>query len=574
MPDGTDNDGGSYAPAVPSGWDVVVQPIQGFWCGWWNVQTQKWEHIAGSGFIWMVFRPARFYGPSRRTASVAQSDPSPMDFTASDPRYATARGAVPDALAAYGSDYTEWLEWLDHALGGHWHAPDETALYGDGNPGAPHLKHVFCGDPVNCATGNFTERYQDTSVGGPGVTLSQGRTYNSQAAAASATPGPFGHGWTATFRDHLEIDAADHEVVVHQDNGSTVRFTQDPDGDYGADDYVQSTLAGLPGGGYRYRLPDRTSYDFDAIGRLVVVADHAGNQTSLTYSSGRLATVTDPVGRTLTYSYNNDGLVDVVTDPAGHSVHYAYTDGDLTTVTDVGGQETSFGYDDEHQITSVTDPRGHIVTRNVYDDAHRVTSQRDALDHETTWAYGADDGDTTTEVTDPSGSVTRMRFTDRLPVKVVAAAGTSVEAVTEYTYDRLLQPDQEGRPRRPGVDVRVQPQRRPHQGHRPVGPLDRVRLRRPAPDHEDDRARRQGHRGVLRRAGQPGRRHRDRARQREPPQPRVRLQRARPGHVGGRVGARQPGVRLRLRRVRERHLHRDADPPTPRRRPMTPTGSP
>lgn len=41
-------------------------------------------------------------------------------------------------------------------------------LFGASNPAAPNLKRSCAGDPVNCATGNFFETYNDFRVGGSG----------------------------------------------------------------------------------------------------------------------------------------------------------------------------------------------------------------------------------------------------------------------------------------------------------------------------------------------------------------------------------------------------------------------
>ena len=385
-----------------------------------------------SAELWMWWQDGVFYGPSSLASWIAPNDPSPYELTVSDPGFSKARDAISATLANHESDYDRLLAWLDWALGGASSAPGSRQLDGYGNPAAPHVQHAYCGDPVNCATGNFTESYQDTTVRGPGITLSQTRSYNSQQAAAASTPGAFGYGWTASFRAWLEFPAGTNDVVVHHDNGSTVRFTANYDGDgYSADGYVQSKLSTLLNGNYRYVLPDQLVLEFDGQGRLLTETDHAGNQTAMSYTDGKLASVTDAVGRHLTYTYNGDGLVDSVTDPAGHIVHYGYTAGDLTSVTDVGGGVTQFGYDASHEITSITDPRNHVVTHNVYDSANRVISQTDALNHTTTWDYSA--GHTT--ITDPSGSVTQESFTDLLPTQITTADGTPSQATTRFAYD-------------------------------------------------------------------------------------------------------------------------------------------
>ena len=288
-----------------------------------------------------------------------------------------------------------------------------------------------CADPVDCATGNFTETYSDTAVSGPGFNLTLERTYNSLAAASATSPGALGYGWTSSFRSSLEFPSGSTDVIVHQDNGSQARFSVDAAGEYESVARVQATLTALSGGGFEFALPDRSKFTFNASGELTSERDANGNTTTMGYTSGRMTSVTDTTGRSLTFTYNSNGTVAAVTDPEGHTVSYTYASGELVTVTDVGGNDTDFAYDSHHRLTQITDPRGHHVTTNVYDTQDRVTSQRDALNHETTWSYAT--GQTT--VTHPNGAVTRQTFVGNLPTQVITAYGTAAAATSTIEYD-------------------------------------------------------------------------------------------------------------------------------------------
>jgi RHS repeat-associated protein len=313
--------------------------------------------------------------------------------------------------------------------------PRASDLFGAGaNPAAPNLVQMGCGDPVNCATGNFTESYTDLSVSELGGPLQLGRAYNALAAPGSAT-GDFGRGWTSSFGAGLTFEG--RLVTVHQGDGSTVTFSPNGDGTYATSGWVQATLT-RSGGSYSYTLPDRTVYGFSGAGRLTSVTDANANLTSLAYdAAGRLATVTGPTGRTLTYVRNTDGTVASVSDSAGHSAQYGYTSGDLTHVTDVRGEITQFGYDGRHRLTTVTDPRGHVVTSNVYDASDRVTAQTDALNHTMTWDYATPGH---TKITDAAGHVTDQAFDNNVPTSITRAAGTASASTTTITYDSRLNP--------------------------------------------------------------------------------------------------------------------------------------
>ena len=59
---------------------------------------------------------------------------------------------------------------------------ESASQYGGAeNPSTPGQTHSECGDPVSCATGNYTETQTDFAIGGRGVGLDLTRTYNSQA---------------------------------------------------------------------------------------------------------------------------------------------------------------------------------------------------------------------------------------------------------------------------------------------------------------------------------------------------------------------------------------------------------
>jgi RHS repeat-associated protein len=419
-------------PEPQAGW----QPIQAVEeCFVWDPGQQTWLHFPGveeNG--WWI--PAAFDGAP--SATEGSYDPSPLSgpvshYVTGDPGIDDVEEAIEAQFSEHSEDYGHLLPWIRTQLGdGDAFWPRPQAFYGLQNPAAPNLVHTCAGDPVQCASGNFLESFQDTRVAGPGINLSVARTYNSQAAVDQPDAGPLGYGWAASFTDHLELVTGTGDVIVHQAGGSEVIFTlNDEDGSYSSDDFVQATLTKTDDV-FTLTLPSQLKLRFSSGGRLLSETDAHGNITSLSYAGSALTTVTDAVGRTLTYTHNPDGTIATITDPAGRVVHYGYTAGDLTSVQETGGQTTEFAYDDEHQIISVTDARNHVVTTNVYDDEHRVISQQDAQQHETTWDYSTPGK---TVVTDPSGAVTEETFQHGLPVSITSAQGTPSQATTSYDYD-------------------------------------------------------------------------------------------------------------------------------------------
>ncbi len=308
---------------------------------------------------------------------------------------------------------------------------ESSSQWGGENPseGPKNL----CGEPVDCATGDFFETETDLSVGGRGVGLNMIRTYNSQAAVAGVS-GAFGPGWSSSFSDHLVV--AQGKAMLHQANGSTVPFIEGKGTSFSPPAWSQDTLNGSTGVGYSLVLPDQRKYQFEgSTGRLQSVVDRNGNQTKLAYNkAGQLETITDPAGRKITLAYNGEGLIETAKDPMGHTVKYTYEGGQLATVTEPGEAKArwTYHYDGSHQMTSFTDGRGG-KTSNEYDGSHRVTSQTDPSERTLTFEYEPFH----TKITNHStGSVTDEHYTSsNEPYSITRGFGTASATTSTFTYD-------------------------------------------------------------------------------------------------------------------------------------------
>ncbi|MBA3808277.1 MAG: RHS repeat protein, partial [Solirubrobacterales bacterium] len=307
---------------------------------------------------------------------------------------------------------------------------------GPENPSAPGQPHPTCGDPVSCATGNYSESQADLSVGGRGVGLTLTRTYNSQAAAAATEHGTFGYGWTSSFSDHLLVNKTSKVTTLYQANGSTVSFTESGGGSFTAPVWTQDTLSGTSEAGYTLTLANQLKYKFaGSTGRLESVTDRNGNATTLAYSeAGHLETITDPAARKITLKYNAEGLVESTKDPLGHEVKYTYEGGNLASVTQPAeaGLRWQFKYDGSHQLTELTDGRGGKIT-NEYNGSHQVTLQKDPAGRELGFEYEAFHTKITNKTT---GSVTDERFTSNdEPFSITRGLGTSSATTEAVTYN-------------------------------------------------------------------------------------------------------------------------------------------
>jgi YD repeat-containing protein len=213
--------------------------------------------------------------------------------------------------------------------------PAEQELYGGGaasedgasgsvaEPGVTHCDKV---EPVNCVTGNFYEQLTDLAVAGRGRALVASRSYNAQLAGAQYRAGVtdltdgvrLGPGWTHAYGASLELigDA----VVLHAADAATSTFTATPDGSYSAAERVKATLMHNGDGTFTVTYRDQTRDVFDSAGRLVRELDRNGYATTLSYDGARLVSVTNDAGRSLTYAYDANGRIATITDPLGRQV--------------------------------------------------------------------------------------------------------------------------------------------------------------------------------------------------------------------------------------------------------------
>jgi RHS repeat-associated protein len=307
---------------------------------------------------------------------------------------------------------------------------------------ARHNTTCVRADPVNCASGDFTETATDESVPGRGPELDLTRTYNSLEAS---TEGIFGYGWTSSYEMNL-VTNEDSSVTITAADGSQV--TAEPDDDtYVMPSWSDSTLVHNEDETWTYVRDNTETCTFNSSGELTAVTDLNGYSETLSYTSGKLTTVTDASGRTLTFSYGDNGLVSEITDPASQHTTYGYDDSDdLTSVTDRMDRVTSYTYgDDDHLLLTVKRPNaqsggpdaGDVLT-NTYNDSDQVLTQTDPAGLETTFSYSgdnfSDDGGTTT-ITDPHGNVEVESYVDGELRSETNGYGTSAAEAWVYSYD-------------------------------------------------------------------------------------------------------------------------------------------
>ena len=122
---------------------------------------------------------------------------------------------------------------------------------------------------------------------------------------------------------------------------------------------------------------------FDTAGRLIKI-EEGKNATKINYTSGKITSVVDSIGRTFKFNYSGNNLISI-TAPDKTKIQYTYSGNYLSTVTYPDGSKAVIGYT-SNKPTSVTckDAKNNNVYKVVYAfSGYKVTSVTE---------YGAQNG--------------------------------------------------------------------------------------------------------------------------------------------------------------------------------------
>jgi RHS repeat-associated protein len=297
---------------------------------------------------------------------------------------------------------------------------------------------------VNVATGEASLARDFFSIPSFGPSQALSLAYNSNEPSAA---GKFGIGWSSNLTQYLSFESG--FIVWHRADGSLVPFglvtgtTWTPITGHHEQLSSASGTCGQASSTCLVKLADQTSLSFEGsgAGRLLAITDRFGKSLSLSWNSNGLsATATDastPTGRTTSLAIDSaNARISTVTDSAGRSWSFGYTGtgsaSTLTSITDDALNVTTLGYDAAtHRLVSVERLRTPVGQSPVALDwsigyaadlAH-VNSVADPIGgaqlpvQSTVFAYVA--GQTTvTQPRDPSGT-----------------SATPTSAVSVYAYD-------------------------------------------------------------------------------------------------------------------------------------------
>lgn len=316
------------------------------------------------------------------------------------------------------------------------------------------------GTSISRSEGNLTEVVDGVKVSSSaGATLGFSAVYNSYNADLSRAQVDtvMGYGWTHSYNVFLFNQLG--SMFRFDGDGRVTRYKLGAGGTYSAAAGYFETLVKNPDGSFTLTQKDKTTYTFKLISgtpflvvgpvyRLTKTVDRIGNTTTFTYTAGNLTSVTDTYGRSLTYTYTAQKKVATVTDPAGRIISFTYdsTGRKLTKITDPNGKTIQYTYNTLYQLTSKVDKDGRTFSYAyssyepvAVNDANGATTSR--FSNPSHWATDSTQLamhqlrvylPSTTTKTDGRGHFWRYQYDSRGYVTRVTAPGG---AVTQYVYD-------------------------------------------------------------------------------------------------------------------------------------------
>lgn len=189
------------------------------------------------------------------------------------------------------------------------------------------------GVSTDITSGNFYLAEKDLSIPTIGFPLEVVRTYNNKIAGGKTSE--VGQGWMWSYGTKIEAGVDTYGVIWDRPDGSQTYFKRHPDNTFAGEEGVYDKLTwDTASNTYRLRRKDQSVLVFASDGSLAAESDANGNTTTVTRDSNfRIVKVTEPLGRALTFQYSGN-YIDIVADPLGRTIQYTHdANGLITAVT-------------------------------------------------------------------------------------------------------------------------------------------------------------------------------------------------------------------------------------------------
>jgi YD repeat-containing protein len=279
-------------------------------------------------------------------------------------------------------------------------------------------------------------------------------SYTSRKSADLYRPA-LAHGlyWTHGLERRLIPDSSSgstgpNQVSSRRADGKLYGYTRQANGSYLADADITDRLTRLTDAGgvtTGWRLIAAAGDEietYDAAGKLASLTDRQGRTVTLAYDgSNRLATITDAYGHALTLAYDAQNRVATLTQPDGGIVHFSYdTANNLAGITWPDTRTRSYHYENAsfpNNLTGITDENGARYATYGYDSQGRaILTEHAGGAQRATLSFGAN----STTVTDALGTARTHTLTTVL--SVVRGGGSTQPggsgcgpAASAQTYD-------------------------------------------------------------------------------------------------------------------------------------------
>ena len=229
---------------------------------------------------------------------------------------------------------------------------------------------------VNDHTGNLVFVHPDASTPGGRNPVSVSHVYNSYDANREDSVIPCGKGWrlniAQTVKPSPAAVAADYPYVYTDADGTEHYFIKD---------------------GTLFRDEDGLGYRLSVLAGGYTLQDSAGSKLTFD-ASGRLSGITDTNQNTSTVTYSQTGIR--VQDAAGAYIDIMLSGGRVASVRQTDGKSISYSYDEAGHLTGITYPDGktslytYMDTASQADNANPLVRAADPFGYCIEYSYTSD----------------------------------------------------------------------------------------------------------------------------------------------------------------------------------------
>ena len=295
---------------------------------------------------------------------------------------------------------------------------DSNRLAAVTTPSGRSLSFTFNGDNLITAVSDSTGRTFNYAYDADKNLVSFKAPLNRETVYTYDEDG-FMTGYTLPGNRSSEITYADHRVTSVKDpTGAHSVFTWDLDN-------------------HKLSLTDFAGviheYTFDADWRIISYSVPAAGMTKgFTAANGRLAALSDSLGNSDAYSYDENGQYQSHTDKLGNITTFTWhpTLKKLTGKTDALGRNWSYEWCARSNLIRETDPAGNI-TRYTYDSHNNRTSKSDPLGRVTRYIYDST-GNWLLQTIDAMGGISSFTYDLR---GNLTSSTDSIGRTTVFEYD-------------------------------------------------------------------------------------------------------------------------------------------